>query len=214
MEEAPHSLVETASQWLVDFVDYFGYGGIFVMTFLESTFVPIPSEVTMIPAGYLAHQGQMSLGWVLAASIAGTLAGSLAMYAFAAYVGRRFLFAYGKYFFFGHERMALLDTYFASHGEISIFTGRLIPGIRHVISFPAGLAHMNLKKFFVYTAAGGSLWMTTLILVGYLIGGSKEMIHRYMPYVTGMAISIVLLLVILYIWRHRKNSKGNANGMA
>lgn len=214
MEEVPLTLVETVSQWLVNFVDMFGYGGIFVMTFLESTFVPIPSEVTMIPAGYLVHQGQMSLGGVLAASIAGTLSGSLAMYFFAAYVGRRFLFAYGKYFFFGHERMAKLDAYFASHGEISIFTGRLIPGVRHVISFPAGLAHMNLKKFFVYTGAGGALWMTTLIMAGYLIGGSKEMIHRYMPYITATAVGIVVLLIVLYIWRHRKISKGKINGLA
>lgn len=214
MEEVPLTLVETVSQWLVDFVDMFGYGGIFVMTFLESTFVPIPSEVTMIPAGYLVHQGEMSLSLVLFASITGTLCGSLAMYLFAAHVGRRFLFAYGKYFLFGHERMAQLDKYFASHGEISIFTARLIPGVRHVISFPAGLAHMNLRKFCIYTGTGGALWMTTLVMVGYLIGGSKELIRQYMPYVTAAAISAVVLLVVLYIWRHRRKLKGTLNGLA
>ncbi len=203
--------MEQIAQFLVDFVHGFGYLGIFIMTFLESTFMPIPSEVTMVPAGYLVQQGQMSLFWVLFASISGTICGSVAMYFFAKHVGRRFLFAYGKYMFFGHDKMAKLDTFFASHGEISIFTARLIPGVRHVISFPAGLAHMNLKKFCAYTAAGGSIWMTTLVIVGYLIGGNKELIREYMPYVTSAAITAVVVLVSMYVLR--KRMKGAVNGL-
>ena len=170
-------MIETVSAWLVNFVHGFGYIGIFIMTFLESTFVPIPAEATMIPAGYLVYQGEMNLFLVLLASIAGTVSGATVMYLVAASLGRRFLYAYGKYMLFGHERMAQLDRFFASHGDISIFTARLIPGVRHVISFPAGLAHMNLKKFCFYTAAGGSIWMATLVLIGYVIGDNKEQIH-------------------------------------
>ncbi len=197
-------MIEQISAWLVWFVHHFGYVGIFVMTFLESTFVPIPSEVTMIPAGYLVQQGEMNLFGVLAASITGTLAGSLTMYVFAAYVGRKFLYRYGRYFFFGHEKMEKLDKYFASHGEISIFTGRLIPGVRHVISFPAGLAHMNLKKFTLYTGIGGSIWMCVLITVGYVIGGNKELIKEYMPYITGIVVVSVFFMIVMYVAKQRK----------
>lgn len=205
--------METILQWLVDFVHQFGYVGIFIMTALESTFVPIPSEVTMVPAGYLVQQGQMEFGWVLFASITGTLCGSLANYAIARYFGRPFLFHYGKYMFFGHEKMAKLDHFFKTHGEISIFTSRLIPGVRHVISFPAGLAHMPLKKFCIYTTAGGSLWMLTLIAVGYFIGGNKALVKHYMPYVIAAALAVVVLLVVVYVVKQRKRS-GRFNGLA
>lgn len=207
MDEQEGTYVEALAEWLVEFVHGFGYFGIFIMTFLESTFVPIPSEVTMIPAGYLVHQGQMSLFMVLFASITGTIGGALVNYYIAYHYGRRFLYAYGKYLFFGHDKMEKLDKFFASHGEISTFTGRLIPGLRHFISFPAGLAHMDLKKFSLYTAVGGGIWMVTLTVVGYVIGGNKEMIHHYMPYVTGVVVTGVVLMIAIYIGRKRKNRR-------
>ena len=173
------------------------------MAFLESTFVPIPSEVTMIPAGYLVHEGKMDVWLVLFASIAGAVGGAVANYFIAYHYGRRFLYAFGKYMFFDHTKMEKLDKYFALHGEISTFTGRLIPGLRHVISFPAGLAHMDLKKFSLYTGVGGGLWMATLVLVGYLIGGNTEQVHKYMPYVTGIVIFSVAILLTLYVRRYR-----------
>ena len=195
--------MEELATWLVKFVHDFGYIGIFVMAFLESTFVPIPSEVTMIPAGYLVHEGKMDVWLVLFASIAGAVGGAVANYFIAYHYGRRFLYAFGKYMFFDHTKMEKLDKYFALHGEISTFTGRLIPGLRHVISFPAGLAHMDLKKFSLYTGVGGGLWMATLVLVGYLIGGNTEQVHKYMPYVTGIVIFSVAILLTLYVRRYR-----------
>ncbi len=202
--------MQAIAEWLVDFVHQFGYFGIFIMTFLESTFMPIPSEVTMIPAGYLVQQGHMSLPIVLFCSIAGTVTGSFAMYYVARQFGRRFLKAYGKFLLFGHEKMDKLDRYFASHGEISIFTGRLIPGVRHVISFPAGLAHMDMKKFCLYTAVGGGIWMTTLIVIGYVIGGNKALVKQYMPYVTACVIAGVVLMITVYMIRHRRKKAGDS----
>jgi membrane protein DedA with SNARE-associated domain len=213
--------LQHALEWLVNFVDMLGYPGIFIMTFLESTFVPVPSEVTMIPAGYLVHQGEMSLFWVLFFSITGTICGAVFNYYIAYYYGRRFMYAYGKYFFFGHDKMEKLDRFFAKHGEISTFTGRLVPGLRHFISFPAGLAHMDLKKFCIYTGVGGAIWMSTLVGVGYFIGGNKAMIHKYMPYVTTVAICIVAIMIIVYVWHHRRpltkqqqKAEGGSDGVA
>jgi membrane protein DedA with SNARE-associated domain len=207
VESQEGSYVEVIAEWLVEFVHGFGYVGIFIMTFLESTFFPIPSEVTMIPAGYLVHQGEMNLFWVLFFSITGTIGGALFNYYIAFHYGRRFLYAYGKYFFFGHDKMDKLDRFFARHGEISTFTGRLVPGLRHFISFPAGLAHMDLKKFCIYTGTGGAIWMATLVGVGYFIGGNKMLIRQYMPYVTTVAIVSVFLLIVCYIWYRRRQTQ-------
>lgn len=213
--ESIHAIID----WLVHFVHEFGYMGIFIMAFLESTFVPIPSEVTMVPAGYLVQQGKMDFWIVFVMSTLGALGGSLANYFIAYHYGRRFLYNYGKYMFFDHGKMEKLDKYFASHGDISTFTGRLIPGLRHVISFPAGLAHMNLKKFCIYTTVGGGLWMLTLILVGYLIGDNPDLVHAYMPYITGSFLTCVVLMVFFYVRRHRKMkrieiAKGQPHGVA
>jgi membrane protein DedA with SNARE-associated domain len=207
--------MESFAEWLVEFVDGFGYFGIFIMTFAESTFVPIPAEVTMIPVGYLAQRGDMNFVLAFLISIAGTMSGSLFNYWIAMHYGRRFLKAYGRYMLFPTEKMEKMERYFKSHGEISIFTGRLIPGLRHFISFPAGLAHMQLKKFCFYTTLGGGIWMFTLMMVGYLIGGNKKMVKHSMPYITGIAILLVVTSVVLYIRQHRKNlKKEQSNGLA
>ncbi|MFW0776606.1 MAG: DedA family protein [Rickettsiales bacterium] len=204
-------MIEQAIHWLVEFVHHFGYIGIFIMTALESTFVPVPSEVTMVPAGYLVQQGKMNFWIVLFCSITGTLAGSLINYWIAHHYGRRFLAAYGKYMFFDNDKMAKLDKFFSTHGEVSIFTSRLIPGVRHVISFPAGLAHMDLKKFCVYTTLGGSIWMLTLLVVGYLIGDNKALVKEYMPYIVSACVAAVVMLVAWYAYRHRKKNIGVSN---
>lgn len=200
------------AEWLVEFVHQFGYWGLFIMTFLESTFVPVPSELTMIPAGYLVFQGKMNLGLVLLASIGGTILGAVANYLIAAYFGRRFLQRYGKYMLFSADKMSKLDSFFARHGEISTFTGRLIPGVRHVISFPAGLARMDLKKFCVYTAAGGTLWMCTLVVVGFLIGGNHELVKHTMPYVITGVLLLGAVVGVIYVRSHRRRQKREESG--
>ncbi len=202
-------MIAEAASAIVDFVHSLGYFGLFVATFLESTFVPIPSAATMIPAGYLAHQGEWNLLIVWLIAISGTISGSLANYAIAYYLGRPFLARYGSYMFFGAEKQKMLDEYFERHGEISIFTARLIPAVRHVISFPAGLARMNVAKFCLLTGLGGGLWMTTLMMVGYTIGGNKELVTQYMSYITVAFLSGVVVMVAFYIYRYRRKVAEN-----
>jgi membrane protein DedA with SNARE-associated domain len=202
--------VEEIAIWLVDIVKLFGYPGLFVMAFLESTFIPIPSAATMVPTGYLVHQGEMNLFMALGVSTAGCIGGALLNYVIARFLGRRFLVKYCHYMLFGPEKMEKLDVFFARHGEISMFTGRLLPGVRHVISFPAGLAHMNVKKFCFYTGLGGGLWMATLICVGYLIGDNKELVKAWMPYVLSSAVTVAALMIVAYVFYHRRKNKGTA----
>jgi len=199
-----HDLLTAVSHWLVDFVHHLGYAGVFIMTFLESTFVPIPAELTMVPAGYLAYQGQMHVGLVFLASVAGTISGSYFNYWLAKHYGRRFLLAYGKYMLIKPDRLDAIENYFANHGQISILTGRLIPGLRHFISFPAGLARMDVRKFCLYTGLGGGAWMAVLIAAGYLIGDNEKMLKHYIPMVSYSILTLVALVVAIYIWNHRR----------
>ncbi len=193
--------------WLVDFVYHLGYFGIFLMTFVESTFVPIPAEVTMIPAGYLVHQGKMDLLPVLVASILGTVGGAYFNYWLAKRYGRDLFIRYGKYLMMTPEKLDKLELFFYRHGAISTFTGRLLPGIRHYISFPAGLARMDLKKFVIYTALGGAIWMTVLVMLGYYIGENEELMKVYLPKAKVGMVLIILLAGGFYIWRHRRRHK-------
>lgn len=155
---------------IVDAVGSFGYAGIFIMMFLESSFFPFPSEVAMIPAGYLVYRGEMNMYLALLAGAGGSLAGALFNYYLALYFGRGFLLKYGKYFFFTPKTMDKMDSFFQKHGEISTFLGRLIMGVRQYISLPAGLARMNIIKFSFYTTLGATIWISILAVFGYYVG--------------------------------------------
>jgi membrane protein DedA with SNARE-associated domain len=198
--------VEAFASWLVDVVQHVGYPGLFIAMFFGNALVPIPVELIMPPAGYLIQKGEWGAFGVMFSAIAGDISGSLFSYYIARHFGRRFLFKYGKYLFFTHDKIEMLDKFFAGHGEISVLTGRLVPGLRHFMAFPAGMAHMHVKKFAVYTGIGGGLWMSILVFVGYLIGGNKEMVKHYMPYVEGIIIGAVVVMIVMYMRHHRKNN--------
>jgi len=192
--------------WLVDFVQHLGYIGIFIMTFIESTFVPVPAEVTMIPAGYLVQQGKMHFWLVLASAVTGTMGGAYLNYWIAKKYGRELFDRYGKYFMMTDAKMEKLEQFFEKHGAISTFTGRLLPGVRHYISFPAGLAKMKLSTFCIYTALGGGIWMLCLLVLGYYIGENKELVTVYMPYVKVLVITIIAVVGYVY-WRKHIRAK-------
>lgn len=201
-------MLEQILNLIVTFVKEFGYFGLFVMTFFESTFTPIPSEITLIPAGYLIHQGEMHWLWVLLSCIGGTMSGSFFTYWVADRYGRKIVKKYGHYVLFTEAKLKWVEGYFKSHGEISIFTARLIPGLRHVISFPAGLADMGLKRFFLYTFLGSTLWILVLLGTGYLIGSNKELIGHYVPYIKLAAIAGAVILIGGYLGLKKRRAKG------
>jgi membrane protein DedA with SNARE-associated domain len=194
--------------YIVEFVKTFGYLGIFIMTFVESTFIPLPAEITMIPAGYLISKGAMNFWLVFFFSVSGAVLGSWLNYWIAKHYGRKLIINYGKYFFMNKQKLDKIEEYFKVHGPISTFTGRLIPGLRHYISFPAGLAKMNLKLFLYYTGLGGGLWMTCLLLIGYFIGANEDLVHEYLFYLQIGLLVFVVLMVVWYVFVYRrKNTK-------
>ena len=192
---------------ILHFVQVFGYFGIFFMTFIESTFIPIPSEFTLIPAGYLVAKGEMHVTYVLIFSLSGTLGGSLLNYVIAHYFGRKLFINYGKYFFLKPGQLHSLELFFNKYGAISTFFGRMLPGIKHFISFPAGLAKMNLKLFCIYTFMGSFIWLSFLLYLGYVISTNEKLIALYIKQFNFIIIAIVILVVIfIYIKNKRKKT--------
>lgn len=191
--------------WILATVHGWGYAGIFILMALESTVLPVPSELVLIPAGYLAYQGEMNLFLILLASTVGSLAGAGVNYGFALWVGRPFLERYGKYFFVRPALLHKTDVFFAKHGAISTFTGRLIPGIRHLISLPAGLCRMRLSVFVFYTCLGAGVWSAILIALGYFIGGNEMLLKENLHLVTLVVLVCVgLILAGYYLWQRRQ----------
>jgi membrane protein DedA with SNARE-associated domain len=189
--------------FIVQTVGSLGYAGVFVLMFLESSFFPFPSEVVIIPAGYLASQQQMSLSLVVLFGIFGSLAGAVFNYYLALFLGRKFLVQYGKYLFVSDKSLLKVEEFFDKHGTISTFSGRLIPVIRQYISLPAGLAKMNLFKFSLYTSLGAGIWVVILALLGYFLGNNQELIHQYL---NNIIIAILALLAMIGYFYIRKKT--------
>jgi len=200
-------MIHDIANTIVSYIGDWGYWGIFFLMFLESTFFPFPSEVIMIPAGYLAFKGEMSLVIIIFIGILGSLLGALFNYYLALHFGRKFLLAYGKYFFINKETLDKLQTFFTKYGELSTFNGRLIPGIRQLISLPAGLAKMNVLKFSLYSGLGAGIWVIVLVSLGYLLGSNEALISEYLQIATFIAFSCVIFITLFYLWRNKRRKE-------
>ena len=198
---------------VVDFIlsaiGYGGYGGIFFLMFLESSFFPFPSEIVVPPAAYLAAKGKMDLWMVLLSSAAGSLAGALFNYFISLKLGYPFLLKYGRYVGLGPKTLEKVDRYFNKHGEISTFIGRLLPGIRQYISLPAGIAKMNLFRFSLFTLAGASIWIAVLAFIGYTMGDNpqliKDAVHKAYPYI--LAFCGIVIAIYIYFQKEKANDR-------
>ncbi|UPU35436.1 DedA family protein [Geomonas paludis] len=189
--------MQAAVQWLVETIGAMGYPGIFLLMALESSVFPIPSELVMPPAGYLAQQGQMNMTVAIVCGTVGSLVGAYANYFAAHYLGRPLILKYGKYVFITEEKFAKVERFFRDHGEISTFIGRLLPVVRHLISLPAGLAGMNHVKFSLYTLLGAGIWVTVLTFIGYFIGSNQELIMRYSHQaVIGVLVASAVIITV------------------
>lgn len=200
-------------QWSIDLVNYLGYPGIVLLMGLESSVFPWPSEMVMPQAGYLCAEGSMNMGIVILLGVVGSWLGALFNYLMAMWLGRPFFLRFGKYFFCPPDKFAMVEKFFQSHGEISTFTGRLIPVVRHLISIPAGLTRMKMSHFLLYTGLGSAIWVTILTVVGYVCGRNLELIKKYSHVATLGVILAGGLIVVVYIWAHKRRKArygGNA----
>jgi len=199
-------VLHEAVLWIVATVGKLGYPGIVALMFLESSFFPFPSEVVIPPAGYLASHGEMSLVWVIVAGTLGSLLGALFNYGLAVWLGRPFLHRYGRYVGLTPRALERVEGFFRRHGEISTFVGRLVPGVRQYISFPAGLARMRLVPFCVYTCLGAGVWVVVLAAIGYFVGNNQELVVAYSRRTFWYLAPALALLCGVYVWHHRRRA--------
>ncbi len=197
--ELLYSLVNS----LILIIKELGYIGIFIGMAIESSFFPFPSETILVPAGVLVAQGEMSFLAVFFAGLVGSLIGAWINYFIALFLGRTaveiLVDKYGRFLFINKDKLKRTDIYFEKHGEITTFIGRLIPGVRQLISLPAGFGRMNFWKFSFYTALGAGIWMIILILVGYFFGSEFSSEAKVFVF---LLISIVILFAVsVYIYR-------------
>ena len=194
--------------FIVESISAFGYFGIFFLMFLESSFIPFPSEVVTIPARYIAHQGEMNFFVAILCGILGSLCGALLNYYLALIFGREILIKFGKYVLFDEKTMIKMEAFFAKHGHISTFSGRLIPVIRQYISLPAGLGKMPLALFCFYTSLGAGIWVIILATLGYFLGQNEALLKEYLHIITIALVLLVCIGIAIYIyWQRKKANK-------
>ncbi|HWH02286.1 MAG TPA: DedA family protein [Gemmatimonadales bacterium] len=208
-------MLESFIQWLLDRFRDIGYPGIVVLMAVESSIIPLPSELVMPPAGYLAAKGEMSLPLVIVCGVLGSVFGALANYGLAAWLGRAFVHRMGRYVLVSERSLERSERFFAAHGEISTFIARMLPVIRHLISLPAGLARMPIPRFVSFTALGSGIWCTVLTLIGWTIGRKENVlmgalnveVRREAAHAMTIIVPALVVLTLAYVvWsrRHRK----------
>jgi len=186
------------------------YGTIFFLMMLESTVVPVPSEFVVTPAAYHAASGQLDIWLVILAATIGADLGATINYAVALYVGRPVIYKFansrwGKMCLLNQEKVEKSERYFDDHGIVATLTGRLIPGIRHLISIPAGLARMNYWKFLLYTTIGAGVWHAILAALGWYLHAIvpedqlNEKIGEYAEYIKFFIIGLVVLAIVYFV---------------
>ncbi|MBU3905302.1 MAG: DedA family protein [Nanoarchaeota archaeon] len=198
-------MLDSIITWTLDIIFSFGYLGIFALMFLEGIIVIIPSEALLLFAGYLVYIEKFNFLAVVLYSTLGSM-GVAMLYYWLALKGRRIIEKHGKKLFIKKQDVIKSEKWFKKHGEITVFLLRFVPGFRSVISIPAGLAKMEIKKFITYTFLGSLIWNSVLCYVGLSLGESWtaffELLNQYEIYI----ITIVGLLILFYFWKTKNKS--------
>jgi membrane protein DedA with SNARE-associated domain len=216
MQQSLHHLLATWMQFVLDW----GYIGVFVMMLFESTAVPIPAEIVIPPAAFWAAQGRFNIVGIVVAATAGSWAGSALSYWIAFKLGRPLVERYGRYVLLSKPKIKAADHWFDAYGAGGIFVARLLPGIRHVISVPAGLFEMNFKIFSIMTILGAGFFNAALAWFGMEVLGDQPALMKdpsalitvfktKSHYLIGFAV-VVGLLYWLMTWLHRRASSARA----
>ena len=201
-------MLEHFAIWVQHIILTVGYPGLFSMIVLESTLVPIPSELVMPFAGHLASQGEFSLTVILAINSTAAMTGSAISYWIGAAGGRPLVVKYGKFAGLRAKDLERTESFFNRHGKATILIGRFLPVVRHVISVPAGVAKMPLVPFFTQTFIGATIWGTVLIFIGYTLGDRFASVAaelKHVDAIVGIGIILVLLaLAARFVVRRRR----------
>lgn len=197
--ESELSLLQKIEGW---YSENMNYATITVLMTVESSFIPFPSEIVVPPAAYIASQpgSKLNIYLVVLFATIGALIGALINYFGAIYLGRPIVYKFAKsklghMFLLSEDKVMKAELYFNRRGKVSTFVGRLIPGIRQLISIPAGLARMNLFSFMFYTFIGAGIWNAILALLGYVAHGQQELINRYTHELSFLFLGLIVLFI-------------------
>ena len=187
-----------------------GYLGIFIMMTIESSFVPFPSEVAMIPAGALIERGEMTFLMVLLAGTAGAWLGATINYILGYYLGgpviKKLIHKYGKYILLNESHYLQAEKFFREKGAITTFIGRFIPAVRQLISIPAWVFRMNFLSFSIWTILGAGIWNIILIAIGYYASEKQDMILMYLKEII-LGLLLIWALYLGYKWYKKSHKK-------
>ena len=194
--------------WIVNIIDQLGYWGLALMMFLENVFPPIPSELIMPLAGFTTTEGKLSYWGVVLAGTLGSVVGQLPLYYLGKLLGKRRLMhladRYGKWLTVGGAEIDRAAKWFGRRGPISVLLCRLVPGVRSLISIPAGICGMNLAQFLLYSAVGMGVWAAALAYVGRLLGKNYEKVEQYMGPVQYVVFGAIAVALIVWVVRRKR----------
>lgn len=201
------NLIDILANFVVHTIGIMGYPGIFLLMLVESCGILMPSEVIMPFSGFLVADGRMTLWAITASGTIGNLIGSLLAYWIAYKGGRPLIEKYGKYILISKHDLDLADRWFSKYGDWTVFFGRLLPVVRTYISFPAGIAKMDVKKFALYTTLGALPWTLLFGWLGVKMGANWEAIRTKLHSFDMAMLILVIIFIVWYIWRHIRNNK-------
>ena len=200
-----HALFKDLADWYIQSLDSGGYLLIVLLMAVESSIIPLPSEIIIPPAAYLAYtKGNMSMTGIIIAGAIGSWLGATAMYWASRWAGRPLVLRYGKYIFIPADKVTKAEQWAAYFGSFGIFASRLLPVVRHLIGIPAGIVRMNYLKFSIYTLLGSAIWSAVLCWLGVKVGTDEALMRGEMHRITLWAVGIFGVLgIIYYFFVHR-----------
>ncbi|PIT89710.1 hypothetical protein COU23_02400 [Candidatus Kuenenbacteria bacterium CG10_big_fil_rev_8_21_14_0_10_36_11] len=198
------TLIDFLVQLVINIIATTGYAGVFLLMLLESCGVPAPSEAIMPFAGFLVAAHQFSFWLTVLIGVLGNLAGSLLAYFIGLKGGRPLVEKYGRYILISKHDLDKADLWFQKRGELTVFIGRLLPVVRTYISFPAGIAKMNLKKFSLYTFIGAFIWSALFCYLGVKLGANWEIIRTKLHNFDLAILALVIIVIVWFFYRHWK----------
>jgi len=193
--------------WVIDLIRSTGYFGIVLLMFVENVFPPIPSEVIMPLAGFMVSQGKLSLAGIVLAGTIGSVLGALPLYYLGRVVGedrlKEWADRHGGWLTVSRKDIERAKAWFDRHGGFAVFICRLVPGIRSLISIPAGIDKINLAAFLLYTAVGAALWTALLAYAGYLPGGSFSKVEQYLNPASYVVLGVLVMWYVVRVIKHK-----------
>jgi membrane protein DedA with SNARE-associated domain len=198
-------VLDWIGEWVTGVIETLGYPGLTVLVALENVFPPIPSEVILPLAGFLTGQNRFSFLLVLIATTLGSLIGALVLYAIGLAIGQRrvnsLVQRYGHWALLTPDDLARAEDWFDRYGPVAVFTGRLLPVVRSLVSIPAGYRRMPLGQFLLLTGGGSALWNGALVGLGWALGENWHVIEEYVGWLQYVVIAVVAFLVLRFVWQ-------------